>query len=106
MKKSEMVECLVNHFCDGNKAKFAQMLGLKPQSINGWISRETFDAELIYNRIKGVSAEWLLSQEGEMLKQSQNENVKNSLYEENLRLRAENDVLRELAGLKKKSDVG
>ena len=101
-----MVECLVNHFCDGNKAKFAQMLGLKPQSINGWISRETFDAELIYNRIKGVSAEWLLSQEGEMLKQSQNENVKNSLYEENLRLRAENDVLRELAGLKKKSDVG
>ena len=101
-----MVECLVNHFCDGNKAKFAQMLGLKPQSINGWISRETFDAELIYNRIKGVSAEWLLSQEGEMLKQSQNENIKNSLYEENLRLRAENDVLRELAGLKKKSDVG
>lgn len=101
-----MVECLVNHFCDGNKAKFAQMLGLKPQSINGWISRETFDAELIYNNIKGVSAEWLLSQEGEMLKQSQNENVKSSLYEENLRLRAENDVLRELAGLKKKSDAG
>lgn len=67
MEKREMVEALVGHFGNGNKAKFAALLGIKPQSLSMWISRNTLDAELIYQRCKGVSAEWLLSGDGNML---------------------------------------
>lgn len=65
-----MIKELVSHYCNGNKAQFANMLGVKPQTINSWITRETFDAELIYANCAGISAAWLISGEGEMLKPS------------------------------------
>lgn len=105
MEKSEQLECLINYYTDGNKAKFAQMLSVKPQTISAWLSRNTFDAEVIYAKCANVSAEWLLSGgTGEMIRHQQN--ADNHLIQELIRLRAENDLLRELAGLKKKSDVG
>ena len=63
-----MLEQLINHFTDGNKSKFANLLNVKPQTINTWLTRNTFDAELIYSNCDGVSGDWLLSGEGEMLK--------------------------------------
>lgn len=102
MEKNEMLEMLVNHYCDGNKAQFAAKIGIKPQSLSMWITRNSFDAEAIYKSCEKVSAEWLLSGgEGNMLQNSQYVNVSN---EELIRLRAENDVLRELAGLNKKGE--
>ena len=44
------------------------MLGVKPQTINTWIVRKTFDIELIYSKCDTVSGDWLLSGEGEMIK--------------------------------------
>jgi len=67
MNKSDMLESLINYYTDGNKAQFAAMLGIKAQNISAWIARNTFDAELIYSKCSGVSADWLLSGEGEML---------------------------------------
>lgn len=67
MNKSEMLENLIAYYTDGNKAKFASMLGIKAQNISAWIARNTFDAELIYAKCRGVSADWLLSGEGDML---------------------------------------
>lgn len=63
-----MIERLIEYYSDGIKAKFAQKLGLKPQTINGWIIRNTFDAELIFSKCEGVSPEWLLTGRGEMLR--------------------------------------
>lgn len=71
MDKGAMVECLVNHYCNGNKAQFAKMLGVTAQTISSWIARNTFDAELIYAKCDGVSGEWLLSEKGEMIKSSE-----------------------------------
>lgn len=68
MDKSQMIRELINHFCNGNKAHFANMLGVKPQTINSWLTRDTFDTELIYSKCVDVSADWLLTGEGEMLK--------------------------------------
>lgn len=68
MDKAAMLEQLLNHYADGNKSKFASMLGIKPQTINTWIARNTFDAELIYSKCDGVSGDWLLSGDGEMIK--------------------------------------
>lgn len=64
-----MVQELIAHYSNGNKAQFASLLGVRPQTINSWITRETFDAELIYAKCLGVSADWLISGEGDMLKQ-------------------------------------
>ena len=62
-----MLEALINHFTDGNKARFAAMVGVSPQTISKWIARNTFDAEALYANCDGVSASWLLSGNGDML---------------------------------------
>lgn len=69
MNKSSMVLALVNKFTKGNKAQFANMLGVSSQTVSAWVARNTFDAELIYTKCSGVSADWLLTGEGEMLKE-------------------------------------
>lgn len=114
MDKGDMIECLINYYTDGNKARFSAMLGVKPQTVSAWISRKTFDAEVLYAKCDGISAEWLLSNgEGEMLKAQQSADTlrhDSVESEELIRLRAENDVLREVIGLQKKNterrDVG
>lgn len=69
MQKSDMLECLINYYADGNKAKFSAQIGVKPQTVSAWISRNTFDAEALYANCKGISADWLLSNgNGEMIK--------------------------------------
>ena len=77
MNKGDMVECLVNHYCNGNKSQFAKMIGVKPGTITAWIARNTFDAELIYTKCSNVSADWLLSGEGEMIKSDTNKQIEN-----------------------------
>lgn len=67
MDKTTMLECLINHYTDGNKAAFAKMLGINPQLISHWLRRNTFDNELLFAKCKGVSSSWLLTGEGEML---------------------------------------
>lgn len=69
MNKSTMVLALVNRFTKGNKAQFANMLGVSSQTVSAWVARNTFDAELIYTKCSGVSADWLLTGEGEMIKE-------------------------------------
>ena len=63
-----MLEELIAHFTSGNKSQFANKLGIKPQTINTWENRNTFDAELIYSKCENISGDWLLSGEGDMLK--------------------------------------
>ena len=48
MEKDVMIENLVNHYTDGNKAQFAKIIGISPQTLSKWIGRKTFDAELLY----------------------------------------------------------
>ena len=68
MKKSEMLKNLIQHYTAGNQAQFANMIGVPAQNVSAWLKRNSFDAELIFSKCEGVSAEWLLSNgEGEML---------------------------------------
>lgn len=69
MEKKDILESLINYYTDGNKAKFAGKLGVKPQTINTWIGRNSFDLELVYSKCEGLSGDWLLSGgEGEMFR--------------------------------------
>lgn len=69
MNRSDQVKALISYFSGGNKTAFAAKLGLKPQSINNWIARNTLDVDLIYSKCEGISAEWLLSGKGEMIRE-------------------------------------
>lgn len=67
MDKKSMLKAMINHYTNGNKAKFANLLGVSAQTISAWGTRNTFDSELIYTKCVGVSADWLLTGEGSML---------------------------------------
>lgn len=80
ISKKYRLDLLISHYSNGNKSQFAKMLGIRPQTINSWMLRNTYDAELIYAKCEGISGDWLLSGEGEMLKQpSQNEHINSEL---------------------------
>lgn len=67
MDKNERLEKLVEYYGNGNKSHFAKMLGVKAQTINTWLSRSTYDTELIFAKCDNVNASWLLTGEGNML---------------------------------------
>lgn len=72
MNKTDMLDSLIRHYTKGNKAKFATMIGVSPQTLSKWLGRNTFDAEVLYKYCEGVSAEWLLSGMGEMFRSETN----------------------------------
>ena len=67
-----MLEAILGYYTNGNKAKFASILGVSPQTISAWVARNTFDSELIYTQCSDISADWLLTGKGEMLKNNDN----------------------------------
>ena len=66
MSKKDMVLALIEHYSNGNKAQFASLLGISPQGLSTWIKRESFDIELVFSKCEGLSAQWLLTGEGDM----------------------------------------
>ena len=67
MNKKSMLEALISHFTNGNKAQFSKLSGVSPQTISAWIARNTFDSELIYAKCRYVNPSWLLTGKGDML---------------------------------------
>ena len=68
MNKTEQLDCLVTHYANGIKADFAKMLGISRQHLNVWYNRRYFDIEKVFNACPGVSAEWLITGKGNMIK--------------------------------------
>ncbi len=65
--KSKMVQQLIDYYANGNKAQFARLIGVTPQAISTWLSRNTYDSELIFAKCEGISPSWLLTGEGDMI---------------------------------------
>lgn len=70
MNKKDMILALIEHYSNGNKAQFANLLGITPQGLSTWIKRESFDIELIFSKCEGLSANWLLTGKGNMIKEN------------------------------------
>lgn len=71
MNKALILNRIINELFNGSKSDFARKLDVKPQTISSWIARNTFDIELIFAKCDNLSAEFLLTGEGSMLKTSE-----------------------------------
>lgn len=67
MDKKERLKKLIEYYSNGNKAQFANMLGIKPQTINSWETRNTYDMELLFAKCERINAAWLFTGEGSMI---------------------------------------
>lgn len=68
MEKKDRLLSLIDHYSGGNKSEFARMIGVSPQAVNTWISRNTFDIDIVYAKCVNISPDWLLTGRGKMLK--------------------------------------
>lgn len=94
LDKSKIIKELISYYSNGNKAEFARKLGISPQGLSTWITRNTYDIEIIYANCEDISAEWLLTGAGEMLRSEREK--QNVFTDETLQIRAENNLLRQL----------
>lgn len=97
MNKKDILNTLIQYYANGNKSKFANLLGITPQAISAWEKRNTFDVELVFTKCENINAHWLLSGEGEMLASEDSETLSST----------KNDPLSEklLLMLEKKDEV-
>lgn len=75
MANRSQLDQLVSYFASGKKAEFARILGISNQNLNVWYTREYLDIEKVYYACPGVSAEWLITGEGEMLTEKRSPTV-------------------------------
>ncbi|MDE5525660.1 LexA family transcriptional regulator [Elizabethkingia meningoseptica] len=73
--KSLILNTLKSHFGFNSDSDFARFLGIKPQTLSSWHSRNTFDVDLIYSKCVNIDANFLLSGEGQIEKTKSKENV-------------------------------
>lgn len=66
--KSLILNKLKNHYSFKKDSDFARYLGIKPQTLASWYSRKTFDIDILYSKCNDISADYLLTGKGEMLR--------------------------------------
>lgn len=69
MEKNEILQKIIDYYTNGNKRQFAKMLGVSPQVVSGWFSRNSFDKILVSKKCLHINTQFILTGEGEMLKE-------------------------------------
>jgi hypothetical protein len=72
MSKKIILDAIKNHYGFKSNTEYAIFLGIAPQTLSSWYSRNSFDYELIYARCVDIDANWLLTGSGPMLKSDYN----------------------------------
>lgn len=58
---------LVEYYSAGDNGKFAEKIGIAPQTLSTWKARSKIDYEVVYSSCEGLDANWLLTGKGDML---------------------------------------
>ena len=66
--KSLILNRIKLHYGFKTDAQFAKFLGIKPNSLSNWYSRNTMDYELVFSKCDEIDANWLFTGDGEMIK--------------------------------------
>lgn len=74
MDKAQIINELMSYYKFKKYSDFAAFLDVKPQVLSNWISRNTFDIEIVYTKCVEINPDWLLTGKGEMLRNS-NQNL-------------------------------
>jgi len=70
MKKDNtlILNKIKSHYGLKSDADFARFLGIKPNTLHNWYTRNTLDYEVVITKCVDINADWLLTGVGEMLK--------------------------------------
>lgn len=71
--KTDILDAIKEHYGFTTNAEFARHLGVTPQVLSNWYSRNTFDYEVIFNNNEGINADWLFTGKGKMFKKQDDE---------------------------------
>lgn len=114
--ENQRVKEIIKHFCNGNELLFSKNIGISQPRVNRLFSLDprskkypmvSFEIiQSIINKFIDIDAEWLVTGNGEMLKEksqskSQNQDYRDKyieILEENRELLKENKRLKELIG--------
>lgn len=77
MEKRDILLQLIKYYADGNKARFARLIGVPPVNVSAWIARNKFDEEFISTKCREINPAFLVTGEGPMLKEDAPEKIEN-----------------------------
>lgn len=80
LDKSLILNKLKTTFGFEKDTEFAYFLGIKPQTLSSWYSRNTFDIELLYAKCVNVNPDFLFTGHGSVLKNSMVLNEASEVY--------------------------
>ena len=60
MDKTIMLDRIKDYYSFKTDVDFAKFLGITPQVLSNWKGRNSFDAELLYNKCPELNPSWLL----------------------------------------------
>ena len=67
-QRRAILKQLMDHYGMFKQAEFARKLGISVQNVNSWLSKGTYNVELIAVTFPEISGDWLLTGEEPMLK--------------------------------------
>ena len=67
-QKRSMLERIMEHYGIFTQAELARKMGISAQNVNSWLTRGTFNVELVAVKCPELSGDWLLTGAEPMLK--------------------------------------
>ena len=92
MEKREILIKIIEKYAEGNKSKFARMIGVSHQNIDAWLRRNSFNVELISTKCRNINPLYVMTGEGEMLLTSSEPSVQPSTALESLLQQMQQEV--------------
>lgn len=79
--KSLILNEIKLHYNFRSNIEFASFLGIAPQTLSSWYSRNSIDYDLVSAKCVDISGDWLITGEGSMLKNTNNITATESPHE-------------------------